>query len=51
MCWYNKYKQRKACKKKINDELLTVAWHPKRRWDCCMSEDEKKDIESMLEII
>ena len=21
---------------------MRAAWHPLRRWDCCMSEDEKK---------
>ena len=29
MGWCNKYNQRKAFNKKINDENLPVAWHPK----------------------
>ena len=39
----NKFKQSKASKKKINEVLLPVAWHPTRWWDCCMPEDEKKN--------
>ena len=48
MGWYNKYKQHKASKKKINEELLSRTWQPKRVWDWCMSEDEKEDIGSMF---
>ena len=35
------YKQRKAQKAKIKEELLPVAWHPDRVIDWCFSEDEK----------
>ena len=33
MACYNRYKQQKARKKKIDEELLPVAWHPTRVWD------------------
>ena len=23
---------------------MPIAWHPNRWWDCCVSEDEKKEI-------
>ena len=36
--------KRKALKKELNEELMPVAWHPKRWWDWCLPEDEKKDI-------
>ena len=26
-------------KKGISEELMPIAWHPKRWWDFCMSED------------
>ena len=34
--------------KKICEELLPIAWPPKRLWNFCMSEDEKKEIESIF---
>ena len=40
MGWYNKYKQRKASTKKIDEELLPAAWHPMTVWDWCMTKDE-----------
>ena len=42
---YNSFKQHKSCKKKIDEGLLPIAWHPTRVWDRCMSEDEKKEVE------
>ena len=27
---------------------MSAAWHPKRWWDWCVSEDEKKEIDPML---
>ena len=27
---------------------MSIAWHPKRWWDFCMSEDEKKEIEPLF---
>ena len=35
-------------KKKLNEELMSVAWHPKRCWDWCVPEDEKMKIDSMF---
>ena len=34
--------------KKISKKLMPVAWHPKRWWDFCMTEHEKKEIEPIL---
>ena len=41
-------KKRKALKTKINEELMPIAWHPKRWWNFGMSEDEKKEIKSFF---
>ena len=27
---------------------MSIAWHPKRWWDFCMSEVEKKEIEPLF---
>ena len=35
-------------KKRISEELMPIAWHPKRRWDWCVSEDEKKEIDPIF---
>ena len=35
-------------KKKINEELMSIAWHPRRWWNFSMSEDEKKEIEPIF---
>ena len=32
----NGYKKRKAHKARIKEELLPIAWHPSRWWDCCI---------------
>ena len=46
--WYDGYKKRKARKTQIKEELMSIAWHPSRYWDWCMSEDEKtKEIEKL----
>ena len=37
-------KNAKNLKKKIREELMPIAWHPKRWQNFCMSEDEKKEI-------
>ena len=42
LAWCYKFEKRKALKKDINIELMPVAWHRTRWWDCCISEDEKK---------
>ena len=42
--WRDAYK-RKAQKAKIKEELMFVAWHPGQRWNWCVPEDEKKELE------
>ena len=32
----------------ISEELVPIAWHPKRWWDFCMTEDQKKEIEPIF---
>lgn len=45
----NKYQeQRQASEKKINEELLHVAWYPERMWDWCIPNDEKKENVNMF---
>lgn len=40
---HNRFKQRKTCKKEIIKELMSAtSYHPRRRWDSCVSEGEKK---------
>ena len=34
--------------KKVNEELMPVAWHPRILWNFCMSEDEEKEIEPIF---
>ena len=41
--WYDGYKKRKAQKAKIEEELMSIAWHPSRWWDWYLDEDEKKE--------
>ena len=45
LAWHIKFEKHKAYKKALNDELMSVAWHPKRWWKVCLSEDEEKEIE------
>ena len=45
--WYEGYQKRKDQKTKIKEELMSIAWHPSRWWDWCMSEDEKKETEKL----
>ena len=35
-------------KKQLNEELNAIAWYPKRRCDCCMSEYEQKEIDPIF---
>ena len=46
--WYDGYQKRKAQKAKIKDELMPIAWHSSRWWDCCFPEDEKKETEKLF---
>ena len=34
--------------KKISEGLMPIAWQPKRWWNVCIAEDEKKEIEPIL---
>ena len=45
LVWYIKLEERKALLKELNEELMLIAWHPRRWWNFCMTEDEKKEIE------
>ena len=45
--WYVGYKKRKAQKASIKEKLMPISWHPSRYWDWCMSEDEKRDTETL----
>ena len=38
LAWHSKFKKRNA----ISEELMPVAPHPRRWWNFCLSEDEKK---------
>ena len=35
-------------KKDLNEESTLIAWHPRRWWNLCMSEDNKKDLEPIF---
>ena len=35
-------------KKDLNEESTLTAWHPRRWWNLCMSEDNKKDLEPIF---
>ena len=48
LAWHTKFEKRKALKKELNEELMSAAWHPNRRWDWCISEDEKREIDPMF---
>ena len=41
-------KNAKHLTKKVSEELMPIEWHPKRWWNFCMSEDEKKEIEPIF---
>ena len=45
LAWHIRFEKCKAFKKKMSEELMPIAWHPKSSWNFCMSEDEKKEIE------
>ena len=32
----------------ISEEFMAIAWHPKRWWNFCMSENEKKEIKPIF---
>ena len=39
LAWHSKFVKRKALKKELNEELVLIAWHPRKWWNFCMSED------------
>ena len=41
-------KNAKNLKRKTNEEIMPIAWHPKRWWNFCMSEDQKNKIEPIF---
>ena len=45
LAWHIKFGKGEALKKEFNEELMPIPWHPKRWWDWCMSEDDKKEID------
>ena len=45
--WNDSYKKRKKQEAQLKEELLSIACHPSRMWDWCMSEDEKKETEKL----
>ena len=48
LSWHIKFEKRKALKKELSEELMPVEWHPNRWWNWCMSEDGKKEIDTMF---
>ena len=48
MAEHIKFEKRKVLKKKISEELMPIARHPRRWWNFCMSDDEKTEIEPIL---
>ena len=45
MAWHITFKQRNRFKKDLNKKFMSVAWHPTRHGDWCMSGDKKKEAE------
>ena len=41
-------KQNANSLKKVDKELMPVAWYPERWWDWSMPEDEKNGVQSIL---
>ena len=49
--WCSRYKQREAYEKKIDKELMPIAWHLARVWDCCMRKNEKWNYKSNAQLL
>ena len=47
LAWHKKLLDKKK-KKKIREELMPIAWHPRRWWNFCISGDEKIEIEPVF---
>ena len=43
LAWHIRFEKRRELKKKISEELMSVAWPLNRRWNFCVSQDEKKE--------
>ena len=50
LTWHTTFGKRKELKKELNEKLILVAWHPNRWWDWCVSEDEKKETDTIKEL-
>ena len=48
LAWHIRFEKCKAYKKMISEELIPIAWHPKRWWNFCMSEDVEKETEPIF---
>ena len=48
LAWHIRFEKRKALTKMISEALIPIAWHPKRWWNFCMSEDVKKETEPIF---
>ena len=42
LAWHFQFEKRKELKEKVSEKLMPITCHPKRWWNLCMSEDEKK---------
>ena len=45
--WYEGYQKTEGPESTKKEELLPTAWHPPRRWNWCVPEDEKKQMEKL----
>ena len=48
LAWHTNSEKRKELTKELNEELMLVAWDPKRWCDWCVSEDQKKEIDPIF---
>ena len=48
LAWHTEFEKRRKLKKELNKELMSVAWHPKRWRNWCVSEDEKTERDPMF---
>ena len=48
LAWHIKFQNAKNLKRKTSEEIMPIAWHPKRWWNFCMSEDEKNKMEPIF---
>ena len=48
LAWHIDFETLKELEKGIDEELMPIAWHPKRWWNFCVSVDEKKEIDPIF---